>query len=176
MSQPNEPQQNYEIQSPTLETQVRTLLPSVAGYGGLLRSTNTIVPIIDLTSAAEGSSIGQNLQTALAFGSQTSFVITSGTTTIANVPGFYRVFGTANVATASTSQQAKFELTDGVSTKEILRFAVGANTFTYDFIVFLDSGESLTGSATTNNFTMVGSVRQIATSDGTLVQPSGFVT
>lgn len=176
MSQPNEPVQNYEVQSPTLETTVRSLLPSVAGYGGLLRATNTIVPVIDLTSSAEGSSVGQNLQTALSFGSQTSFVVTSGTTTIANVAGFYRVFGTANVATASTSQQGKFELTDGSTTKEILRFACGSSTFTYDFIVFLDSGDSLTCSATTDNFTMVGSVRQIATSDGTLVQPAGFVT
>lgn len=175
MSQPNQPEQNYEIQSPTLETQVRTLLPSVAGYGGLLRSTNTIVPIIDLTEAAGGSDIGQNLQTALAFGSQTAFNVTSGTTTIANVPGFYRVTGIANTGTGSTSQQSEFVLTDGVSNKVIFEYSQTGKT-PFDFVVFLAAGESLNVTASNNNFSMNGSIRQIATVDGTLVMPSGFVT
>ena len=88
-SSPNQPIQNYEIVNPGLETQVASLLPSVAGYGGNLRSTNTIIPIVDLTAAAEGSNVPESMQQAIAFGSMTAFSqIGSGTTVIVNTPGF----------------------------------------------------------------------------------------
>ena len=173
MSQPNEPQQNYEIQSPSLELQVRSLLPSVAGYGGLLRSTNTIVPVIDLTSAAGGASLDTSLQQALAFGSQTAFGVTNGTTAIASVPGFYRVVGQPIVASDTTSHEARLDLTDGVSTKEILK-NTGRSAFPFDLIFFLDTGETLNAVSTGTNIEMMGSIRQVATSAGVLVQPSGF--
>ena len=76
-SSPNQPVQNYEIVNAGLEAQVAALLPSVAGYGGNLRATNTIVPIVDLTAAAEGSNVPESLQQALAFGSQTAFSVSN---------------------------------------------------------------------------------------------------
>ena len=172
-SQPNQPIQNYEIVNPGLETQVAQLLPSVAGYGGNLRSTNTIIPIVDLTPPAEGSNVSESLQQALAFGSQTAFNVTSGTTTIANVAGFYRVTGNANIGAGSTTQQAEFVLTDGATNKVIFEYSQ-PGCIPFDFIVFLDSGESLNVTASNNNFSMNGSIRQVATKDGTLVTPSGF--
>ena len=173
MSQPNEPTQNYEIQSPTLESQVKSLLPSVAGYGGLLRSTNTIVPVIDLTSAAEGSTLPESLQQALAFGLQTAFDAYGGTTTLANIAGFYRIAGAIYCGTTSTSQEINFVFTDGATNKKIFAFSA-LGQLVLDFIIFLDSGESLTTTSPNNNFRFRGSVRQVATKDGTLVTPSGF--
>ena len=120
MSQPNEPVQNYEVISPSLEAQVKGLLPSVAGYGGLLRSTNTIIPVLDLSSAAEGSTLPSNLQNALAFGSQTAFSVINTTSTLENVPGFYRVIGTIAGRTGSArAVVGSIILSDGSTDKTI---------------------------------------------------------
>lgn len=179
-SQPNQPIQNYEIVNDALELQVAKLLPSVAGYGGNLRSTNTIIPIIDLTSSAEGGGLSESLQTAVAFGSQTAFDVTNTTTTIINNTGFFRVFGVANMlGSTGTARSGSFRLTDGVSTKkiwEIDQISAGTNDsehVQFDFVAFFAAGESMTIVASTN-CQFVGSTRQIATIDGTLVNPSGF--
>lgn len=182
-SSPNQPIQNYEIVNPGLETQVAALLPSVAGYGGNLRATNTIIPIVDLTAAAEGSNVPESMQQAIAFGSQTAFSqIGAGTTVIVNSPGFWRVIGTANNDTANAQHTVSLTMTDGVSTKTVWQtgnmFNVNTGTsysLNIDFIFFLDSGESLSATCSTNNYTaFTGSVRQVASKDGTLVTPSGF--
>lgn len=141
---------------------------------------NVIVPIIDLTSAAEGSSVPQYLQTALAFGSQTAFDVNNTTATIVNTTGFYRIFGVAQMYTSTgTTRSGSFSLTDGISSKkiyEIDQLSAGtqdAEQNFYDFVVFLASGESLT-CTTTQNCSFVGSSRQVATNNGVLVNPSGF--
>lgn len=181
MSQPNEPVQNYEVVSPSLEAQVKSLLPSVAGYGGLLRSTNTIIPVVDVSSAAEGSTLAPDLQQAIAFGSQTAFSVENATSTLENTAGFYRVFGTiGGCSSASASVFGNFILNDGASDKTIFGLVTTqgssgqSNAFiAFDFIVFLDSGDSLKAIANART-TITGSTRQIAQKDGTLVNPSGF--
>lgn len=168
------------VNSEELQTQIRDLLPSQNGFGSELQATNVITPIIDLTAAAEGSSLGVNLQTAIAFGSQTSFDVANTTTTLINSPGFYRIFGVASIVTSSASAQSgSFQLTDGLSSKIIWKVSTGAAVDEYlqlefDFVVWLAAGESMSG--TTNNAVshLVGSTRQIASSDGTLIQPSGY--
>tara|TARA_Y100000004_G_scaffold19624_1_gene20167 strand:- start:180 stop:734 length:555 start_codon:yes stop_codon:yes gene_type:complete len=180
-SSPNQPIQNYEIVNSGLEAQVAALLPSVAGYGGNLRSTNTIIPVVDLTAAAEGSNVPESLQQALAFGSQTAFEITSGTTALANTPGFWRLIGVVSGYVSGTNiRQATFDMSDGVSTKEVwnARFLNGVTAtniaIPFDFIVFLAAGESISGTIVDTGLTIGGSYRQVATLDGTLVTPSGF--
>tara|TARA_Y100000022_G_scaffold34431_1_gene27703 strand:- start:1229 stop:1792 length:564 start_codon:yes stop_codon:yes gene_type:complete len=182
-SSPNQPIQNYEIVNPTLEQQIATLLPSVAGYGGNLRSTNTIIPVVDVTTAAEGSTLPESLQFAMAFGSQTSYTVTNTTTTVISNTGFWRVFGnfSGNFDDAS-AKIAQFRLTDGSSNKILRDYgfasqeAAGtssANT-NFDFNVFLDSGESLVAQSNSTILTLFVSVRQLADKAGTLVDPSGF--
>jgi len=161
------------VNSETLQTLIRDLLPSQNGFGSELQATNVITPIIDLTATAEGSTLRSDLQTALAFGSQTTFDVTSGTTTIANTPGFYRITGNANIGAGSTSQQGQFALNDGASTKVIAQYSQ-PGCIPFDFVVWLRAGDSLEVSATNSNFDMVGSFRQIADSAGDFVQPSGF--
>ena len=84
------------VNSEELQTQIRDLLPSQNGFGSELQATNVITPIIDLTAAAEGSQLRSDLQTAVAFGSQTAFDGTGTTVTVANSPGFYRLSGLAH--------------------------------------------------------------------------------
>jgi hypothetical protein len=143
---------------------------------------NVIVPIIDLTSAAEGTTVGVNLQTALAFGSQTAFDIGNTTTVIANTAGFWRIFGVSQLWTDSvTVSNTSFTMSDGLSVKKIWQqntidnstYSQAQGFLQYDFTVFLASGESISGSASTSG-NLVGSARQIADVNGTLINPSGF--
>ena len=168
------------IVSESLEAQIRSLLPSQNGFTEDLQAQNVIVPVIDLTSAAEGSSTPQNLQTALAFGSQTAFSIQNTTTVIVNNTGFYRIFGVASIRNVnSIDQTASFSMSDGLSTKTIWQMysdagATGVITQQFDFVVFIATGESISGIASSNEMRIVGSSRQIANVNGDLVNPSGF--
>ena len=112
------------VVSEALEAQIRNLLPSQRGFGEDLQASNVITPIIDLTSAAEGSSTPQFLQTALAFGSQTEFQAENSTVVLANSPGFYRVVGAAsNRGTTGINVEAKFTMSDGLSTRTVWELA-----------------------------------------------------
>ena len=137
---------------------------------------NVIVPIIDLTSAAEGSTVPEILQTALAFGSQTAFTATTAGVTIANTAGFYRVIGTMNTY---SSGKCTIEMSDGFSTKIIYALQGEAGIATtdsvnYDFVFFLAAGQSLIVKLSSTVARQFGSIRQIADVNGTLVNPSGF--
>ena len=169
------------VTSEALQLKLRQLLPSQQGFGTDLSASDTIIPVIDLTAAAEGSDVPETLQTALAFGSQTTFSASNSTATVANSPGFYRIFGTATILTdASAATQVKFNMSDGISSKTVwsltARNASGNQPMAvpYDFVVFLASGDSITADTNTTNSFHDGSVRQIADVNGVLVNPVGF--
>ena len=168
------------VNSETLQTQIRDLLPSQNGFGSELQASNVITPIIDLTSAAEGSGLPFSLQTALAFGSQTSFSVSNSNTTILSSTGFFRIYGQFGVFdTSSGNGDIAIEMTDGSSTKIIWRFLVTNNQSDYvsqlvDLMVFLSAGDSVSINSSSANTRGIGSTRQIATGDGTLVNPSGY--
>lgn len=168
------------VTSESLQAQIRNLLPSQQGFGTDLMAQNVIVPVIDLTSAAEGSTVPTDLQQALAFGSQTAFTAINATTVIANTTGFYRIFGNASLRTGPTTRFCVLQMSDGLSTKNIwsLNGATGTGDLmiseNFDVIVFLGSGESISAVSNTNDSYCVGSSRQIADVNGNLVNPSGF--
>lgn len=167
------------VTSEALQAQIRNLLPSQEGFGTDLMAQNVIVPIIDLTRAAEGSSTPEILQTALAFGSQTSFAVAGTTSTLVNNSGFYRVIGTCMNNVFNVAHVSQFSISDGLSSKIIWSFngSAGNTDFvseSYDFVVFLRAGDSLTATTTTSVFILAGSTRQIADVNGNLVQPAGF--
>ena len=135
---------------------------------------NVIVPIIDLTEAASGSSVRQDLQSAIAFGSQTAYTVSNTTTTVVNNTGFWRITGVVGNNSTGT---CSVNLTNGLTTKLIARYGASSDPFyqniPFDYLVFFNSGESM--SVTSNaNASWVGSVRQIADINGALVNPSGF--
>ena len=156
-------------------------MPSQQGFGTDLSATDTIVPIIDLTASAEGSDVRQDLQTALAFGSQEEFSAENGSDIIANSPGFYRIVGTSNITKdGATPTLNSLTMTDGATNKIIFNangFDNSSNQSTsvtpFDFVVFLAAGEDVEVVANAQAFVDV-TTRQIADIGGTLVQPSGF--
>lgn len=169
------------VVSEALEAQVRNLLPSQRGFGEDLQASNVIMPIIDLTAAAQGSQIPTILQTALAFGSQTAFTAQNSTVVLANTPGFYRVIGGITVTPQSGLQgEASLVSSDGLSTKSVYKLitvgyaSTSLTSQSVDFVVFLKQGETVSANTNTNNVIFAGSSRQIADVNGNLVYPNGF--
>ena len=169
------------VTSEALQLKLRQLLPSQQGFGTDLSASDTIIPIIDLTAAAEGSDVGESLQQALAFNSITIFSETNSSSTIISTTGFYRIYG-VSVVTATTTGPGvcNLEMGDGATTKNLfvhtLVFGSEQNTSTlpFDIIVFMRPGDVVLAKATTAKAFISGSVRQVADSNGTLVQPAGF--
>ena len=170
------------VNSEALEAQIRDLLPSQNGFGSELQASNVIMPIIDLTSAAEGSALPAYLANALSFGSQTVFDHTNGTNDVIANAGFWRVSGTwAIVGTAASVSNVQFRLNDGSSNKVIFSWekksttTMGTfNTGDFDFNIFLNAGEKLE-TVTNAQSRTYGSVRQLASITGEVINPSGFV-
>jgi len=169
------------VTSEALQLKLRQLLPSQQGFGTDLSASDTIIPIIDLTAAAEGSDVPESLQQALAYGSMTSWETIAGTVTIANTPGFYKIVGavTFRNRTGGTNS-GSFVLTDGSTPKTIwsaqssASSLAGLSVVNIEFIVFLAAGESVQVDSAGGNAQLFGSVRQIADINGVLIQPSGF--
>ena len=168
------------VNSEALQTQIRDLLPSQSGFGSELQASNVITPIIDLTAAAEGSGLPSNLQRAAAFGSNTAFSASGATVVLANSPGFYEITGVYSAKTSGLYQMS-IRMSDGIGTKDIWEIGVPATTTTVGYLsgvftltVFLRAGDSVSAVSGTANGILSGSHRQIATGDGTLVQPVGF--
>ena len=172
--------QIIRITSEALQSTIRRLLPSQQGFGEDLQASNVIMPVIDVTPTAEGSQTRQDLQTAMSFGSQTTLTKASGLTDQITTPGFFRVQGAATVRVdGTTAKEATFILSDGTTDKNVwgIFSTNGINNEIivqdFDFVIFLATGEKLrTQADAAANIT--GSFRQIATTTGTLVNPSGF--
>ena len=175
VNRPSQPE-IITVNSEELQTQIRDLLPSQNGFGSELQASNVITPIIDLTRAAEGSGLPFGLQTALAFGSQTAFDVSNTTAVLATSPGFYRIVGTSVISAAVNV--SSIELSNGLSTKAVWsHIAPNASailTESIDVIVWLAAGESVQITVSSTSGRVSGSIRQVADSTGTLVNPSGY--
>ena len=169
--------QEFFINDEKLEAKVRELLPSQGGKGAGfdLSASTQIIPIVDLTESAEGSNVRQDLQTAFSFDNTNAFGLNNSTADIITNTGYYRVFGVANiVSSTSANLQCGFIFDDGATTKSLVNFFTRATTDvvpiknTFDFTVFIDAGQKLTGEAG-STVDLIGAYRQIATIDGVLI-------
>jgi hypothetical protein len=167
--------QEFTINSSAIESKINSLLPSQGGFGaGVDFSASTmVIPIVDLTETAEGGDARQDLQSALSFTSSTVHFIQNATNTvIINTTGYYRVFGRASTA---GSGSCSFNLFDGTTSKQIIAYGAQGGTeeqtVLYDFIVFLQAGESLRGTTNSTSGRLAGVTRQLADITGTLVNP-----
>ena len=174
--------QEFFINSQDLENKMRQLLPSQggAGAGFDISASTQIIPIIDLTESASGSSLRQDLQTSLSHTSVTSFDVQNTTTTIISNTGYYRVFGCMSCIDVANASKVNIAVTDGVTSKIILNgnaefkwTNVGAmGNIPFDFVVFVNAGESVTATSGGGGaLTVTGCTRQIADIDGNLVNP-----
>lgn len=170
--------QIIRITSEALQATIRRLLPSQQGFGEDLQASNVIQPIIDLTPSAEGSETRADLQTAIAFGSNSTFDARNSTVTIANTPGFYKVQGLISCSSNSSVVNGAISISDGLSNKALYDFIREANggslSYVIDLTVFLRSGDTLSAISGSNAVRVAGSSRQIADVNGDLVNPIGF--
>ena len=142
--------------------------------------SEVVVPTYSINSTAEGSGLPQNLQTAWDFSTGSDQTINTTDTLITNT-GFWLVDVNAGLATGTTdTAQATLAITDGLASKTIWKVFVQAGATDREsiasetFVVFLRSGDSLTATSNTANTIVNTSYRQIATINGTLINPLGF--
>lgn len=167
------------ITSEALEAFIRNNLPSQNGFTEDLQASNVIQPVLNITDAAEGTTTPQYLQTALAFGSQTTFEVSNTTSTIANTPGFWRVTGVICATDNLSNVASGFRMTDGLTTKQVYAHfgtgnAVDSVAVAFDLTFFLAAGISLVAFSEHGGDYVVGSLRQVADVNGNLINPSGF--
>lgn len=172
--------QIIRITSEALQSTIRRLLPSQQGFGEDLQASNVIQPIIDLTPTAEGSSVPEYLQRAMAHGSSTGFETVNTTSTLVTGGGFYQVKGTVSITNDGNSF-GRLQITDGSTIVGIWEGRLAANSgnngvfaVPFDLVVFLRPTDSLQASSNTTQAYVVGSYRQIADANGVLVNPAGF--
>jgi len=171
------------VTSESLEATVRNLLPSQRGFGEDLQASNVITPIIDLTPTAEGSILRVDLQTALAFGSNTPFSQSNGTLTLTSTTGFFRVIGISSIEQSALTLTNSVNLNDGATTKAIYQHTVRGsttadsnNSVPFDIVVFIRPGDTLSVTAGGTATGIDGSFRQIADVNGNLVVPVGYTS
>ena len=169
------------VTSETLEAAIRKLLPSQNGFGEDLQAQNVIVPIIDLTSQAEGSDIAPNLQQCWDFSTTYASIVGAGTTALTSTPGFYKVALTTTLNFNNAGTIGLFvQINDGSTTKPVWAYGEGLGSVSEffsiesaEFIVFLRAGDSIELVTTADTDTRIW-YRQIADVYGNLNNPLGF--
>lgn len=170
--------QLINITSEALQQTIRRLLPSQQGFGEDLQATNVITPVIDLTRQAEGSQVPETLQFALSLDSQTTFNASNSSVTVIATPGFWRCVGNYVISDNAANVGVRLSLNDSLTTKNIYNWEREANgggmSGVYDFVIYLNPGESLSAVSNDTSAKVEGSVRQVGTTTGDLVNPAGF--
>ena len=143
--------------------------------------SEVVVPTYSINSTAEGSGLPSNLQTAWDFSTGSSKVTNTTATLISNT-GFWQVGIGATFYPGVATNQAILRINDGVSNKPIWALSAAnagavseADAVVTDtLIVFLRSGDSLEANSNSTGVVLDVWYRQIATVNGTLVNPLGF--
>ena len=166
--------QEFVIKSASIEDKINQLLPSQGGFqAGVDFSASTmVIPIVDLTETAEGSSLRVDLQTAYDAASSYTNLENETNTVLVNTTGFYKV----GVAAGGTNSSASLNIFDGTTSKTIkfYGFAATATQVVEEFVIFLRAGDSLRGTSAASSVGMNVVTRQIADLSGNLTNPLGF--
>ena len=172
--------QEFIIKSQTLEDKVNQLLPSQGGFqaGVDLSASTTIIPIVDLTESAEGSNLRADLLSAVSHDGATVFSVANATTTVINTTGYWRILGASTISAISGNNISnQIILNDGTTDKVIwghIQKTTGTgiiSALNIDFNVFLNAGDSIIVKSNGSTGILTGSIRQLASIDGTLVNP-----
>lgn len=175
--------QEFIIKSQQIEDKINQLLPSQGGFqaGVDFSASTTVIPIVDLTETAEGSSLRADLQTSLGITNSAFELNAAATTVLVNTTGFYRVIGTVTCERRSGTISGAFNITDGTTDTKVWNFSASGSSGnvnglseSYDFNVFLAAGHSLECIINSDAIVMAGSTRQIADIAGNLTNPTGF--
>lgn len=173
--------QEFTIKSSEIEDKINQLLPSQGGFqpGVDFSASTMVVPIIDLTEAAEGSALRADIQRSLSLTSVTDFSVSNTTTTVLNTTGYY-LFNTVvhGTAVSTGNQTATINITDGTTTKALRVYVIEDQTTTTpqaniidSFDVLVKAGDSIQIISSSSNITVSGLFRQIADLSKNLVNP-----
>ena len=170
--------QEFTIKSENIESKINQLLPSQGGFGaGVDFSASTmVIPIIDLTETAEGSPLRVDLQSAYSI-KNTIFTISNATSTVLNTTGYFKFEGIGSVLQTNTTMSGTISITDGVTTKILYKITgigsanAGVTANPFNFVVFLQAGESISISTSNSFCTINGNYRQVADLAGNLTSP-----
>ena len=160
----------FQFRKEAIEEDLNTNFPSQGqGNPPLYYSlSEVVVPTYSINQVAEGSSLPQNLQTALDF-LTTDDTANNSTVTIANTPGFYQVFAYISLQ-ASVTGAWNIRINDGLGTKNIAGGAAftitGSSEFEIvPFVVYLRSGDSLEAASGSTNAWVRVHARQLPDRD-----------
>lgn len=177
-------QQTKTITSESLEAAYRALTPSQSGFTEDLMASNTIVPILDLTASAEGTSTPEYQAQAWDLSSGHTRVNNTTSTLITNT-GFWKVlinYREENVVNNTVTSLGTVFIDTGLTTQTIWQVsstntASGTETVGFDvaeLFVFLKSGEELKATSVSARVSMDITYRQVADINGTVTLPTGF--
>ena len=173
----------FQFRKEAIEEDLNTNFPSQGqGNPPLYYSlSDVVVPTYNINPVTEGSTLPSNLQTAWDFSTGYTLLANSNATLI-NTPGFWQVDLNASLLFSSgVSRNIEIRISDGVTNKQIWEINSGSTgaddvttAFEGKFVVFLRGGDSLVGIS--NNALAIADIgyRQIATVNGTLVNPLGY--
>ena len=177
---------NRPIRSEQIEAQYRRLLPAQAGNETAtdLLASDTIVPVINITGAAEGQALRQDLQRAYDISSSAAALVGPGFTTWISTSGFWQIRLVVTInATVAGAESTTF-ITDGAVSSTVFSTGPssggGTNIEEYivspEFTVFLRPGDELRTNhpSATAAVTSTIAYRQVADLYGNLTQPTGF--
>ncbi len=171
------------IRSEQIEAQYRRLLPAQAGneVPTDLLASDTIVPVINITGAAEGQALRLDLQRASDQSSSAGALVGAGFFDWITTSGFWLIKGVIQIdpsvaanesATFITSVPSSFIFSTGPA------LGVGASLIEYvqipETVVFIKPGQALRTNQTGVSVVTTLAYRQIADLYGNLTQPAGF--
>jgi hypothetical protein len=169
--------EEFTIKSQQIEDKINQLLPSQGGFqpGVDFSASTMVIPIVDLTETAEGSSLRQDLQTAFSHTASDINTNTSGTDDLVTTTGYYRVL--YSYFSEGTPGEASIFINDGATSKAIVKLKSSLSGSSYyivpvtgEVIVLLQAGDTLRSNVSGSS-TLVTTTRQIADLQGNLVNP-----
>ena len=169
--------QEFTIKSQDIEDKINQLLPTQGGFqpGVDFSASTMVIPIVDLTETAEGSSLREDLQRSISFATANVFDIQNNAVTVINTTGYWQISGVASTALTTGAQHIDVKITDGVSEKIVWSHNVpassGSTAVRMDgLLIKLEAGQGIR-IATTAQAIAQGSIRQIADLQGNLINP-----
>ena len=138
-------QQVKTITSETLEAAYRALTPSQDGFTEDLMASNTIIPVLDMTPAAEGTSTPEFLQRAFDYSETEVSTGSASESTLTSTPGFYQInYRVLNSGGSNAGYSIR--ITDGVTPKIVWSESIFAGTSQNGIapIIFVASGNTMT--------------------------------
>ena len=172
----------FQFRKEAIEEELNSTFPSQGqGNPPLYYSlSETVVPTYSINNVAEGSTLGQNLQTAWDFSTGNAEANNSTVTIISNT-GFWQIGINAMALGAVGNDATTVNITDGVSTKVIWKqtelVSASADTLVAlndTIVVFVRSGDSVNIATNASTMYINAWYRQIADLNGRLVNPLGY--